>query len=153
MKAIAILSGMFLAACLVAVATSGQPAPAPQPQEQATSERHIHDLLVQRRDTLRQLLESLQVNYEAGAGQGAATLGDLVRAREELFKAELELAQTKAERLQIHQSRLESLRQVEAIVQARYMVRTMGGSADKLYAAQAARLAAEIDLAREQAAQ
>ena len=80
---------------------------------------------------------------------GIGTHDAVIRASNQLLDAELELAQTREERIGIHKQRVRNLKELEEY--ARQRQRAAQVSVDKVLEARAARLGAEIELLREQA--
>lgn len=108
-----------------------------------TDSLSVQDLLVERRDTLKTLVEHVKAQYRAGD----ATYDSVVAATNSLLEAQLDLATTKTERIEIRKSMVENLRAVEQRLESR---RESGlPSWDEYLRAKAARLLAEIRLARE----
>jgi outer membrane protein TolC len=97
----------------------------------------------ERRETLRQLVKAAEQHYRSGN----TTLPSVIRASNLLLEAELEAAKTKAERIALYEKMVENLRELEKVAEAGYKagVRPM----DDVLEARAARLKAEIQLARE----
>ena len=103
----------------------------------------LKKLLTQRRDVLVKRVEALEIQNS----EGQTTFGVVAMARDELFKAELELVSTKKDRLKILQKRVENMRRYEESEKLRH--RSGVGPLDSMLLATAARLQAEIDLSRE----
>ena len=103
----------------------------------------IEALLKERRDTLQQLVESTEALYRSGV----APLDSLLRATDELLAAQLELAKSKEERIAIHRERLKNARRLEHHSETIY--KEGRASVTEYLRAKAARLKAEIELARE----
>lgn len=144
MKATTVLLS-FVALALVAVVVHGQSADA---QESATTDREekIESLLVERRDTLRQLLDTVRQQYEA---VGSVSYATVVEAENRLLDAELELAEAHQERVRLYREKLENLRELEELLAARHARGQV--TQDEVLEAKADRLAGEIDLLRAQA--
>ena len=115
-------------------------------EEPAGIQKRIIELKIKRRDTLKQRVEALQKKRNEGGIEITAA----IRAREDLYLAELELVSEKTKRVDLSRQRLENLVNLESVFAARYK-NGIGPFEDKLVAT-AARLQAEIDLLREQAA-
>ena len=105
----------------------------------------IQTLLKERRDTLHELVLAVKEQFRHGIGTHDA----VIRASNQLLDAELELAQTREERIGIHKQRVRNLKELEEY--ARQRQRAAQVSVDKVLEARAARLGAEIELLREQA--
>ena len=127
-------------------------------QDGATPGQQLQAKLEERRDTLKSRVKALETRLEVGVGDI-----DLVcKARIDLLDAELQLADTKARRIELLKSRVEKFQQLEKTAKVRQGApppppqpgRPPGviDSTDQLYLAMAARMQAEIDLLREQAA-
>ena len=141
MKSIAIALLCVLAACLGVVACS-QPAES-QEERQTSSDNKISDLLAQRRDTLHQLVEWVV----AQRNDGAAALGDVIQAKNDLLDAELDIAKTKKERIRIRKEQVENFRLLENAMTFQHKEGGIAGN--EVWVAKAARLEAEIKLLRE----
>jgi outer membrane protein TolC len=117
-----------------------------QDATQAATDVKINKLLVERRDTLRKLLGAVTVQHRAGQ----TTINKVIQAQNGLLDAELQLADTKEERIRIHEKRLENSRNLENLVEHQHAAAAV--AIDQVLVAKAARLQAEIDLLRAQAA-
>lgn len=131
---------VVLALCFsMAVTTPG----ANQAEE---SESKVLQLLTERRDTVRELRDTLNASYISGQTEYTT----VVEVEDELLEAELDLAISRADRLAIHEDLVENRKRTEELLQQRFKL----GAAlttEVLYA-KAARLKAEIDLQRERSA-
>ena len=80
-------------------------------QQDAVAEvvRPLRELLKARRDTLEKYLEVMQKRYE----DGTQNFIPVIKARDTLLLAELELCDSKRERLAIYKKRVENLRNLE----------------------------------------
>lgn len=107
----------------------------------------IAALMIERVEVLAKRVEAVKMQYEVGA----VDLESVLDAQEDLDQAQLPLAETQAARLAIHQSRLQSAKQLEAVMQQR--ARDGIVNMADVYLATAARLQAEIDLLREQSSE
>ena len=96
--------------------------------------------LMERRDTLKELLQILMTHYLQGTG----TPFSVFQAQIELLEAELSLAKTHAERIVLYEKSLAARTEVEKLTQERREL-GVGGAADHLRA-KADRIKAEIDL-------
>ena len=103
----------------------------------------IEALLKERRNTLQQLVESIEALYRSGV----APLDYLLRATDELLAAQLELAKSKEERIAIYRERLKNARRLEN--RSETIHKEGRASVTEYLRAKAARLKAEIELARE----
>ena len=107
-----------------------------------TSER-LTALLNERREVLRKLVDAAEQRYRAGA----ATLEAAIRASNQLLEAELELADTKAERIAVHEKLVGNLQRLEQVAEARRAA--AAAALEEVLEAKAARLKGEITLLRE----
>lgn len=130
-----------LAGALTSVLLSDEPAKSPPAKDS------VADLLQERLQVLTALARLQQAAYQSGA----APLNDVLAAEGEVLSAKLELAKTKAERLEILEQIVANARQIEDITQALFAAQS-GGQADVLRA-KAFRLRAQADLLRERGAQ
>ena len=112
--------------------------------DDASLDKRIHTLLVERRDTLRQRSAALDERFT----QGRVVFESVLFARNDLLDAELELASSKAERIAAHEKRLDNYRELEKLMMARHAVGA--STTEDGLMAKAARLRAEIELLREQ---
>ena len=103
-------------------------------------------LLKERRDVARQRVEVLQASFDAGVIQQE----QLVNAHADLLRAELDLSQTKAERVAVHRKLVETLVGFEKVVKAMHEAGRVGGHLKDVLSVKRARLDAEIGLVREQ---
>lgn len=115
-------------------------------EEPARIQKKIVELKMKRRDTLKQRVEVLQTRTDSGELE----ITTVIRARDDLYHAELELVTEKAKRVKLSQQRFENLIGLEKATALRY-TNGVGPIEDKLVAT-AARLQAEIDFLSEQAA-
>jgi outer membrane protein TolC len=103
----------------------------------------LEDLLRQRRQTLRTLVDVAEKHYRTGR----VPFDVVVRASNDLWEAELALAKGKEERLRLRAKIVENLRKLEDLVQARFQLGKT--TLDEVLSAKAARLKAEILLLAE----
>lgn len=119
--------------------------------DEEEAETEIDELLVERRDTLREKVNVLRAVWMAGVDRqlegGIARL--YLNAAAELADAELELSKTSAERIAACRRCFETVGRVEEVVRAKRAADAVGGTAQTESAARAARAAAEIALHRE----
>ena len=116
---------------------------ASQTKRNATSEENLQSLLTERRDTLRQIVNLVESYYK----QGNETLGNVIKARNDLLDAELNIANTHAERIRIRKEQVKNYRELEDGLTARH---TSGEiTSFEILVAKAMRLDAEIQLLRE----
>lgn len=110
---------------------------------QSPSSEEVRELMIQRRDVLKQRATTLDTMYQAGR----LKLDSVLRGRDQLLEAELHLAENTEQRQAIYEQRVENMRKLEETIQARF------DNGDAQYeaslAATAARLQAEINLALE----
>jgi outer membrane protein TolC len=107
----------------------------------------LQDLLKQRRDTLRELVDYLEAAFRQGVGSAES----VALASSELLDAELDMAQSKAERIAIREKMVENLKEQEKMVEARNQAGM--SRPGEMLRARAGRLKAEIDLLREKGTQ
>jgi outer membrane protein TolC len=112
-----------------------------QPKKEAEK---IDKLLQQRRDTLRQLVKVVTVEYQ----QGISGFESVYRASDQLIGAELDLAKNAEARIAILQRRVELMKNLFSLVDAKH--KAGQGTTAQLLTAKAALLEAQIDLLREQ---
>ncbi|MBP88543.1 MAG: hypothetical protein CMJ64_17815 [Planctomycetaceae bacterium] len=121
----------------------------------ASPEQRLRTLLEERRDTLSERLDALENMREVGLGDADV----VVSARIDVLDAELELAATKAERIEVLKKRLRSFRELEDWARhSRRLLhahrarttRTAVDAAGDMLLAKAARMQDEIDLLREE---
>ena len=116
-------------------------------EQQATPETEINKLLIEQRDTYRQLVDAVTTQYRSGTVE----LDNVIRAKNGLFAAELELAKTKAERIQIFEKQLDNMRELEAANAQRFEAGV--ATFNQLLESKAARIRAQIKLLREKDSQ
>jgi outer membrane protein TolC len=110
---------------------------------ESAQRQKLADLLTERRDTLRKLVEAVELQYHHGAG----TLDAVVRASNDLLDAELALAPSEADRIAILERIVQNLKALEEMVSARYNAGR--ATISDVLSAKAARLNAEILLLTE----
>ena len=142
MKSIASLSLLILGTSL-AVMLCNRPAES-QGQQQPTLHERIDKLLVERRDTLRQLHDEVAARYLAGG----TTVDSVLRAQDALLDAELDLAKKQIERIRVHEKRVKNLRELENAVKQQHSAGIC--TIEKVLAIKADRIRAEVELLREQ---
>ena len=123
--------------------TRAQQGEAPE-REGPDVEQRLGELLESRRDTLGRYSEVMLSRFE----DGSQPFEPVIRARDAYFLAELELAKSKQQRLEICKKRIENFRSLEESA----TIRTSVGAAkteEKLLAT-AARLQPEIECLREE---
>ena len=103
----------------------------------------LDELLQQRRDTLRKLVDIVTAEYR----QGTTGFESVASAEDQLSVAELELAKTPKARIAILQRRAELMKGLSAVVDARFKSGQVTQS--QLLVARAALLQSQIQLARE----
>jgi hypothetical protein len=104
----------------------------------------LQELLQERHDALEKLYEVVKSRHD----DGTLHYELVVPVLDDLLKAKLELAPSKQERLELCRKRVDNLRFLEEIAEARLKVRS--GLVDAKLLATAARLQAEIDCLREE---
>jgi hypothetical protein len=119
-------------------------------------QQKLQTLLQERRDALKSRLKALEKQHEVGLGE----LGVIVSARIDVLDAELELAATRAKRIELLKKRVVEFSWLEERAKARQRAllpaarpgrrtTSVDGLGD-MYLATAARMQAEIDLLREE---
>jgi outer membrane protein TolC len=78
---------------------------------------------------------------------GQTTLDNVIRERNRLLEAELEIAKTSIDRIRIREERVKNFRDLENEIKQRHKAGQVTN--DKILVAKAARLQAEIELLRE----
>ncbi len=138
MKSVVISLLCVLVASLGVVLCS-QPAES-QDEQQTSPDHRINSLLAERQDTLRSRVEWFTARQKAGH----TSLENVIRAQNELLNAELDIAKTTAERIQIHEKRVKNFCFLEKVL----MQQRSDGQAtyDEICVAKAARLTAKIEL-------
>ena len=116
------------------------------PMPQKNLQAQLKDLLVQRRDILRASTQEIEKAYEADV----LSLEQVLESQRELLRAELDLAQTKEQRIAVYRQLAKNLTKHESYVKALYEAERRGGEAFRYHQVKAARMGAEIDLLREQ---
>ncbi len=105
----------------------------------------LERLLSQRRDTLQELVDFVELQYR----EGHAQLDAVVRASESLIDAQLDLAVDKSERIALRERRVENMKRLEELAKASRDVARVNNA--EVLSATATRLKAEIELLRESA--
>jgi hypothetical protein len=105
----------------------------------------LEELLQERRDTLRQLVKVVTVEFQ----EGITGFESVCRASDQLIDAELELAKNTEARIAILQRRVELLKKLFSLTEAKF--KAGRGTRAQVLATKAALLEAQIDLVREQA--
>jgi len=105
----------------------------------------LDELLQQRRDTLRTLVDIVTAEYR----EGTTGFESVASAEDQLIVAELELAKTPKDRIAILQRRVELMKGLSAIVDARFNSGQVTQA--QVLVARAALLQSQIQLAREAA--
>jgi hypothetical protein len=114
-----------------------------QDEQQTSLDNRINSLLAERRDTFRQLVELVEGRYK----MGQTSLYNVIRERNRLLEAELEIAKTSIDRIRILEDRVKNFRDLENELKQLHEVGRV--TDDKLLVAKAERLKAEIELLRE----
>lgn len=141
-------SRVLLSAFVVAVAVgAGWIAMAEEPRDdgQATLDARLNKLLIELRDTQRQLLEYVTKSYKSGT----TTVEMVFQAQSELLAAELDLAEEKSQRISILEKQVGTLQALENHIKALYEHGARGGEFETFLASRSQRLQAEIELVRE----
>lgn len=110
------------------------------------SSKKIDSLLKERRDVLKQLVKLAKERHR----EGAEPADNVIRASLALLEAELELARSRRERVEIHKQAIALLRELEKMADLRFRAGT--ARKDVVLRAKASRLEAEIQLLREESA-
>lgn len=105
----------------------------------------LDKLLQQRRDILRQLVKAVTVQFQ----EGEIGFEPVFRATDKLIEAELDLAKNAKERVGILQRRVELMKNLFSLTDAKHQAGQ--GTTAQLLAAKAGLLEAQIQLLREQA--
>ena len=137
-------SQFLIAASVIAVAVLAWPIAGGETTD-ANQAQKIEELLKERRDTLQQLVEVVTAEYR----QGVSGFEPVVRATDQLIDVELELAKNAKGRITILQRRVELMKSLFSMVEARFKAGQVTQA--QVLAAQAALLESRIHLAREQA--
>lgn len=119
-------------------------APTAKSSSTQSSSTKLNALLAERRDVLKDRLEMFQTLARAGVN----TPEQVMAARNDYLDAEYELAQTKAQRIEVLRQKLDNARQFESII--KHQESATGGYRNEVLLATARRLAVEIRLVREQ---
>jgi len=153
--------------CVIALPTVGQQTPVDPREEIGRVSKELSEkpseslaknglpdrvttLLKAKRDALRLRYETLIELYEVGA---RIELGEITKARTDLFEAELELTTNSADRIKLLRENVAGAVERVTEVIAKSQVAAIGGDRQSLAAAHAARFDAELRLARELVAQ
>ena len=109
-------------------------------------EAKLMEVLHERLKVATRCVAAVQASFDAQT----VTLGDLIEAKLALNEAQLAVATTRKQRLDIMQRNVALLRQMEKKTELLYRVGTRGGEAARYARAKRTRLTAEIELMREQ---
>jgi hypothetical protein len=120
-------------------------ADAPPESDVSTVQQPLDELIQQRVVAARECLTSTRAAFE----RDTVTLDLVLTAICDLRAAELDAATTSKERTTAHFRALTAARAMDAQISELYRVAARGGEADKYWQTKAARLEAEISLARE----
>lgn len=135
---------IVVAASMLAVGVFACPIASGETKE-ANQAQQLENLLKDRQATLRQLVEFVTAEYR----NGTTGFDSVVRATDQLLDADLELAEDAKARIAILQKRVELMKSLFSMVEARSEIGQV--SQAQVLAAKAAMLESEIRLAREQA--
>jgi hypothetical protein len=80
------------------------------PATQPASPDRVRELMTQRRDLLRQIVQSSEIRFQKGQGSAEELAEDVVAA----FRAELDLAASQGERIRLHEQIVEKMRELES---------------------------------------
>jgi outer membrane protein TolC len=111
--------------------------------KKSAQRQELDELLTERRDTLRKLVDAVELQYH----HGTATLDSVVRASNDLLVAELALASSEADRITIIERLVGNMKKLEEMVSARYNAGR--ATVSEVLSARVARLNAEILLLTE----
>jgi hypothetical protein len=136
---------VLVVAAAAAVVLSAIAADSPRPESSEAS-KQLESLLQERRDTCRKLVEYVELQRR----NGQVDIPSLIGASNQLVEAELDMAKTKAERIALRQKLVANLKQAEEYAEGRNKMGFGVDTAKTFLETKAARLKAEIELAREQ---
>ena len=136
---------ILVAASVIAVGVLAWPVAGGEKKEASQTEE-IKDLLQKRQAILQELVKIVKEEYHTGR----AGLESVVRATDQLTETELELAKDSKTRIAILERRLESMRTLFSLVDAKFSTGQVTQA--QLLSARATLLAYRIALAREKAA-
>ena len=140
------LFGMSVLFVAASVSSGMIRADEPGKTQQAETEKQpsIHDLLVERRDTLQEVCAmKIALNKK-----GKETFESLFRSELDLAEANLQLADTHAQRMEILKERVDLYRKIEGLYKVRFDDARV--TRVEVLIAKSDRLNAEIDLLREE---
>lgn len=80
-----------------------------QGEQLTASDSELSDLLVERREVLREIMELFVIRYK----EGSTTLENVIQAKNRLLDAELKIAKSKPERIRIRKEQVKNLRDLE----------------------------------------
>jgi hypothetical protein len=132
----------FVFVLLVFIAWLASPDTDAQQTDQIQNDKELQQLLSQRRGVLKERFDIIK----AGHDDGRHSYKRVISAQDMLLNAELELASTKADRIEIYRKRIENFRFLEELATAR--VKKALATADEKLLATANRIQAEIDCIR-----
>jgi len=134
---------ILIAASVLAVGVLAGPIASADAKD-ANPAQQLAYLLKERQATLRQLVEFVTEEYR----NGTSGFDSVIRATDQLLDADLELAEHANARIVILQKRVELMKSLFSIVEARFEIGQVTRA--QVLAAKAAMLESEIRLAREQ---
>ncbi len=134
-----------IGACVFILLTAAYSALADDTQDSASHNKEIKALQLERRAVLQEALRAVERAYHAGQAQ----LASVIESRRELSRADLDLATTQHERLAVYKRLVEEATALEKATKTQFE----SGQATQidLLKSTAARLEAQIELARAQA--
>ena len=135
---------ILVAAPMLAVGVLAWPIASGETKE-ANQAQQLEQLLKERQATLRQLVDVVTAEYR----NGTTGFDSVVRATDQLLDADLELSANVKARIAILQKRVELMKSLFSMVEARSEIGQVAQA--QVLAAKAAMLESEIRLAREQA--
>ena len=112
-------------------------------EEPAVSNPELRELLVAKRDALNERLTLVKARFEIKAVQYV----EVIQAHEPVLLAELELATTPQQRIQIYKKRVENFQYLEDRVVAEFQ--SGKATPDEKLRAQVSRIQSQIDLVRQ----
>jgi hypothetical protein len=120
-------------------------APAQTEKRDVDTTANIDSLLRERRDTFRQILDIVKAQHE----ERGAQLDAVLQASNQLLDAELQLAESRDERIRLHEKRVKNFKELDDVARRGHDAGTV--SAKKMLLVKAARLQAEVDHLRAEA--
>jgi hypothetical protein len=138
----------LLCASGIAVVVAVTYAAAPPKTTSDEASKQVASLLNERRDALQELVKIREGQFQSRSP--GFSFEALLHAKDQLADAEAEMATTRTDRIAAYEKKVENLRWGESLI-AQRVKSGIGATPDDLLQARAARLKAEIQLARERA--